>query len=345
MLPAPALDDHTPQAPRLRQFLTWALRIAMPSAFVELGAGVILQTPSLVLLGVITLGIIGCMAWARATADRGEPQRAAAILCITMLGALSVTVLMLPVLLPALVVGVLLVVTLGLPYLAPRAHRQLLISAGIVGGLITILARIAPLQQLFPAMPAPVADGLVISVTVIILGLTLFLLWQFSSRLSETLASTQAAHAALEVTHADLAAQADQLRTAEQQLLDLVVTLETPTIMLTEGVLLAPIVGHMDDRRQQALTTRLLQAVHDHRTRLVLLDIAGIGAVDSSVARGLIATVQAVRLLGCQVVITGISADVALTLTQLDLSLDGIATVRSPQEVLVPYVTNQFRVA
>src|SRR5258706_11826997 len=136
MLPAPALDDHTPQAPRLRQFLTWALRIAMPSAFVELGAGVILQTPSLVLLGVITLVIIGCMAWARTTADRGAPQRAATILCITMLGALSVTVLMLPVLLPALVVGVLLAVTLGLPYLGPRAHRQLLISAGIVGGLI-----------------------------------------------------------------------------------------------------------------------------------------------------------------------------------------------------------------
>ena len=49
--------------------------------------------------------------------------------------------------------------------------------------------------------------------------------------------------------------------------------------------------------------------------------------VDSTVA-------QALRLLGCRVTLSGISSEVALTLTQQEIALSDIATVRSPQEAL-----------
>ena len=75
----------------------------------------------------------------------------------------------------------------------------------------------------------------------------------------------------------DLARQASDLseqNARQQQLLDLVTTLETPAVSLANGVLLAPLVGHLDNRRAEALTARLLDEASAQRARLIILDIA-----------------------------------------------------------------------
>jgi len=139
-----------------------------------------------------------------------------------------------------------------------------------------------------------------------------------------------------EQAHALEAANTAQQAQLEEQrrLLDLVATLETPAITLAEGVLFAPVVGHLDSRRSAALTGRLLEAAHRQRANHVIIDIAGVSMVDSMVAQTLIQTAQALRLLGCRVTLSGISSEVALTLTRQDIALSDIATVRSPQEAL-----------
>lgn len=147
-----------------------------------------------------------------------------------------------------------------------------------------------------------------------------------------------------EAAQARIQEQADALEAAntaqqaqleeQRRLLDLVATLETPAIPLAEGVLFAPIVGHLDSRRAAALTARLLEAAHQQRASHVIIDIAGVSMVDSMVAQALIQTAQALRLLGCRVTLSGISSEVALTLTRQDIALNDIATVRSPQEAM-----------
>jgi anti-anti-sigma regulatory factor len=141
----------------------------------------------------------------------------------------------------------------------------------------------------------------------------------------------------LAIANQQMEAQLEQ----QQRLLDLVATLEAPASPLAEGVLFAPIVGHIDSRRAQALTSRLLTEASAQRARMVILDIAGVSAIDATVARGLLNTAQALRLLGCAVTISGISADVAMTLIHLDVGLEGIATTRSPQEALARYLADE----
>lgn len=148
-------------------------------------------------------------------------------------------------------------------------------------------------------------------------------------------AEAESARAEAERSRAEAQASELEQRNAEQQrLLELVATLETPTIAVAEGVLLAPIVGALDSRRAQALTSRLLHEVGTQRARQVILDIAGVTAVDTQVAQALIQSAQALRLLGCAVTITGISPTVATTLTHLGIALDEVTTARSPREVL-----------
>lgn len=132
----------------------------------------------------------------------------------------------------------------------------------------------------------------------------------------------------------DLAAQAEALRRAEGQLHSLVATLETPTVALADGVLLAPLIGTIDTRRAQNLTERLLRDVAAQRVRLLVLELGGVTLIDTAVAQTLVQIAQAVRLLGCRVVLTGVAPAVAITLTHLGADLGGVETARSPQEVL-----------
>ncbi len=125
-------------------------------------------------------------------------------------------------------------------------------------------------------------------------------------------------------------------RTAEQErLLQVISDLETPSITIADGVLLAPVVGHLDARRAQALNRRLLETATRQRVRLVILDIAGVSYVDESVARSLIQAAQSLQLVGCQVAISGVSPAVATTLASLDITLPDVLTCRSPQEALL----------
>jgi anti-anti-sigma regulatory factor/Na+-transporting methylmalonyl-CoA/oxaloacetate decarboxylase gamma subunit len=132
-----------------------------------------------------------------------------------------------------------------------------------------------------------------------------------------------------------LEVQAAALAEAEQRQRELVATLETPTVAVGDGVLLAPIIGTIDSARAQQITSRLLGDIAAQRVNLLIIDIAGVTLVDTAVAKALIETIQAVRLLGCAVVLTGITASVATTLTHLGIALEGVQTLRSPQDVLM----------
>ncbi len=135
----------------------------------------------------------------------------------------------------------------------------------------------------------------------------------------------------------ELAQQAAELKhqnEEQRRLIDLVATLEIPTVALAEGVLLTPVVGHLDTRRAGDLTERLLREVNSSRARLVILDIAGVPAMDTGVAQALLRVVQAVRLLGCEVTLTGISSNVAATMITLGITMAGVRTARTPQEAL-----------
>ncbi len=125
----------------------------------------------------------------------------------------------------------------------------------------------------------------------------------------------------------------------QRRLLDLVDVLETSVVSIAEDVLFAPIVGYLDSRRAQTFTARLLQEAHQRRTRLVILDITGLPVVDTAAAQALIHTAAALQLLGCQVVLSGISAATATTLVDQQADFSAITTVRTPQEALLAYAS------
>jgi Anti-anti-sigma regulatory factor (antagonist of anti-sigma factor) len=70
----------------------------------------------------------------------------------------------------------------------------------------------------------------------------------------------------------------------------------------------------------------LLEGIGAYQVDTAIIDITGVQMVDTQVANALIRTAQAVKLLGAQVILTGISAKMAQTLTHLKTDLRGIIT-------------------
>lgn len=102
--------------------------------------------------------------------------------------------------------------------------------------------------------------------------------------------------------------------------------LETPVIRVWDGVLALPIIGSLDTARAQTMNEALLQKIAETESEIVILDITGVPVVDTAVARHLLETVSAARLLGADVFIVGLSSRTAMTLVQLGLDLTGVTT-------------------
>jgi len=107
--------------------------------------------------------------------------------------------------------------------------------------------------------------------------------------------------------------------------------LSTPIIPIGEGVVAMPLIGNIDSARAQQVIETLLEGVGESRARTAILDITGVQVVDSQVADALLRAAQAVRLLGAEVIITGIRPEVAQTLVGLGLDLSGIKTLSTLQ--------------
>ncbi|WP_437736173.1 PAS domain S-box protein [Sorangium sp. So ce1335] len=102
--------------------------------------------------------------------------------------------------------------------------------------------------------------------------------------------------------------------------------LGTPLIPIADGVIAMPLIGTLDRERAQQILETLLNALGERQAVVAILDITGVKHVDGEVAAALIRIAQAARLLGAEVVLTGIRPVVAQALVDLGTELRGLVT-------------------
>jgi rsbT co-antagonist protein RsbR len=103
--------------------------------------------------------------------------------------------------------------------------------------------------------------------------------------------------------------------------------LSTPVLQVRERLLILPIIGVLDGQRARQLTEQLLRGIRSYRAKVVVIDITGVPTIDSTVANHLVQTVEASRLMGASVIITGLSSDIAQTLVTIGVDLSKVNAV------------------
>ena len=118
--------------------------------------------------------------------------------------------------------------------------------------------------------------------------------------------------------------------------------MSTPLIPLSDQIVIMPLVGTIDAKRAAQVLDTVSRGVVSRGARFAIIDITGVPEVDAYVASALIQAAQAVRLLGAEVVLTGIRSKVARALAELRVDLGSIV-IRSKLQSGIEYAHARLR--
>ncbi len=96
---------------------------------------------------------------------------------------------------------------------------------------------------------------------------------------------------------------------------------ESISVMKVRGLLLVTVPPDPDDETISALQESILNVMQQSQAKGLVLDISTVQTLDSFFARTVAETVQMVALMGGRTVLAGMQANVAVTATQLGLTL------------------------
>jgi PAS domain S-box-containing protein len=100
----------------------------------------------------------------------------------------------------------------------------------------------------------------------------------------------------------------------------------TPLIPVSDGVVVMPLVGAVDQLRAAQMQQMLLDGISAARAKVAILDVTGVPAVDAGVSAALLSAVAAARLLGAEVVLTGIKPAAAQAFVELGVDFGRLVT-------------------
>jgi rsbT antagonist protein RsbS len=98
------------------------------------------------------------------------------------------------------------------------------------------------------------------------------------------------------------------------------------SILKQNRFLIASVQGSMSDADLVQLRDELGSGVRRHRSTGVIIDVTMLDVMDSFAVRTLRGTAQMVKLLGAECVVVGIQPEVAFSMVQLGLTLEGMTT-------------------
>jgi rsbT co-antagonist protein RsbR len=109
--------------------------------------------------------------------------------------------------------------------------------------------------------------------------------------------------------------------------------ISTPAIKLWDGIIVLPVVGLVDSMRSQQIMESMLMKIAAESCKVAVLDIQGVPTVDTAVANHFIKIVKAIKLMGCEAIISGISPMVAQTIVGLGVDM-GVRTIGNLADAL-----------
>jgi PAS domain S-box-containing protein len=111
--------------------------------------------------------------------------------------------------------------------------------------------------------------------------------------------------------------------------------LSTPVIPIMDRIIVMPLIGSIDSLRARDITRNLLAGISQHRAKVVILDVTGVGVMDTGVVNHLNKTIQAARLKGAHTIVTGVSDAVAEAIVELGIDWSDVQALSDLQTGLL----------
>lgn len=141
---------------------------------------------------------------------------------------------------------------------------------------------------------------------------------KFATDITEQVESARLTEVALEK-----AREAERIREELDRTLQ---EMSTPVMPIWDAILLLPLVGVVDSARTDDVMRKSLERISETRSKVFILDISGVPAVDTAVANQLLKITKATQLMGCETIISGLSPAIARTMVDLGVDVGEVRT-------------------
>lgn len=118
---------------------------------------------------------------------------------------------------------------------------------------------------------------------------------------------------------------------------------EAPISEVWEGALLVSIVGTLDSHRVITIIDKVLTAIEQYDSRMVIIDIGAIFDINTEVANQIRKLCSAIAFMGAEAQLVGIKKNIAKAMSHLDISIGEIKTFRSARLALEAIVGRELR--
>ncbi|MGI8650828.1 MAG: putative bifunctional diguanylate cyclase/phosphodiesterase [Rubrobacter sp.] len=175
---------------RLLQFIDWVMPLVFGFSLLTTIASLVFDEVGAILATAILFVYGLTLVAARSFVGKGRNEAAVLLICFGLLVAALAMCLVYPEWIPVLVITPLLSVAVALPYVEGKTLARLVFSTWVISVVMVAVSR-TPLRPSY--LPAWFMDIFTVSAVAAAVAVVLLLLWQFSSRLKDTLEQTRAA--------------------------------------------------------------------------------------------------------------------------------------------------------
>ena len=145
-------------------------------------------------------------------------------------------------------------------------------------------------------------------------------------------------HSMSKLMHLDTAivvdAYSQKVQDAITEQTDSMLAMSTPVTEIWDGILFLPVVGLIDSHRARDIMNGTLAKISATQAQIFVLDISGVGVVDTAVANNLFRITRATKLMGCESIISGVSPAIAQTIVDLGIDVGRIRTTATMRDAL-----------
>lgn len=211
----------------------------------------------------------------------------------------------------------------------------LVVSVVTLAALITFplleIYGVIPLELMIPA-PMLLLKLIIFVVVFLILTSMMIVIGLADQRSQKVLAEHTAliTNQQVELAQANQSLQAGNqqlqaLAQRQESLLNQIQLLEAPIIRLGNNAILLPITGMLDQQRISHIRSAVLQQIYQLRAQHLILDMTGALLPDASILPDFADMLAAIKLLGCEVRVTGMTSEIVqqLVFTDVDLRIFG----------------------
>ncbi|MEC0897908.1 PAS domain-containing protein [Bacillus velezensis] len=123
----------------------------------------------------------------------------------------------------------------------------------------------------------------------------------------------------------DITEQKEYEKLLEDSLTE-ITTLSTPIVPIRNGISALPLVGNLTEERFDSIVTTLTDILTASKDDYLIIDLSGLAEVNEQTADRIFKLHRLLKLIGTELIITGIKPTLAMRMNQLDASFSSLKT-------------------